>query len=86
LNGAPSGPFTVPVIVAPCAKVERTTIALTNASIFGMRCMGLLTCAVFPVKSFIKNRSSARNHRGLESLNRTPDLAVSASVVPLQRV
>jgi hypothetical protein len=41
---------------------------------------------VFPVKSFIKNRSSARNHRGLESLNRTPDLAVSASVVPLQRV
>jgi hypothetical protein len=39
LNGAPSGPFTVPVIVAPRAKAARKIIALSNASIFAIRCI-----------------------------------------------
>jgi hypothetical protein len=39
LKGAPSGPFTVPVIVAPCAKVARKIIALINASILDIRRM-----------------------------------------------
>src|SRR5665213_142387 len=35
-NGAPSGPFTVPVIVAPNANVEEKTIALTRTNFLGI--------------------------------------------------
>jgi len=54
LNGAPSGPFTVPVIVAPCAKVTRKIIALIDASIFGIRPTATPSRHMFWVKSFIK--------------------------------
>jgi hypothetical protein len=71
------------VIVAPCASAAIKIVAFSNASIFVIRCMALLTGTPFPFKSFIKrNRSSALNPRGLESLNRTPHLPAAASIVP----
>jgi len=41
-------PFTVPVIVAPRAKVARKIIALINANIFGIRCMAAPCRTTFP--------------------------------------